>query len=110
FDIVQIVTCIVFITLGIILNHRDFSPLKPYRIRATDFSIIWYTSFLFLLPLGIKFILSRLKSVNKYRRVFIFHYFLAILTSITPIYIMLEETSIKSAEKDYQFNFDSDQY
>lgn len=108
--IIYLGTCILFILVGIIISHRQFSPSLDYRIRATDFSIIWYTSFLFLLPLLIKIAFYKMNLEGKYLKIFNIQFIISVITSIVPIYIMIEESSVKSAKEDFSFDFESDIY
>ena len=102
-------TCIIAIVTGLIVSHRQFSPNLDYRIRATDISIIWYTSVIFLLPLIVKYLLHRF-NFRKYRGLFIFQFIIAVITSVVPISIMLDGSSVKSPTENYTFDFESDIY
>ena len=109
-SILYIGICILLIATSISISHRQFSLNQDYRIRATDFSIVWYTCFLFLLPLLVKIAFYKLNLQERFIKVFNAHLIIAIITSIIPIYIMFDESSVKPAKEDYSFNFKSDIY
>jgi hypothetical protein len=102
--------CILFIAIGLLLSHRQFSPHQDFRIRSTDFSIIWYTSFLFLPPLLVKFVFYKMNLQDRFVKIFNIQLVIAIVTSIVPIYIMIDESSVKTVKEDFAFDFESDIY
>lgn len=108
--IIYLGTFLVSITIGLFLSHRSFSPNLDYRIRANDASIIYYTSFLFILPLLIKLALNRIEPNVKFSKPFKIQFWIAVITTIVPIIIMLDESSVKSGVKNYFFDYESDLY
>ena len=81
-----------------------------YRVSTTIFSTVWYTNFLFLAPLLYKILLREYDPNGNYSKLFWIQYIIAVLTVVLLIYILLDQSIVKSRKEDFAINKDSDSY
>lgn len=103
-------TWIVSIVLLLLLSNQDFALDKDYKIRATDFSVIWYSCFLFLIPLFLKIAIQNINQTKQFTKLFAIQFSIAVVNVVTAVIILLDQNAVKGKSENYAFDKSSDIY